>query len=50
MIKSDIVKIEFIKDNQKIEDILKAKGIKPVRWAVVSVDEKEMVLSVSFEY
>lgn len=49
MIKSDIVKIEFTNNNQRIEDILKSKGIKPVRWAVVAVENNEMLISVSYE-
>ena len=49
MITSDIVEIEFTKDNRKIETILRQRGIEPLRWAIVSVLSDKLVISVSYE-
>ena len=49
MIKSEIIKIEFTTDMERIENILKNQGINPIRWAVVSVDEKNIFVNVSYK-
>ena len=50
MIKSDIIKIEFTKEREQIENALKTRGINPIRWAVVAVEkEKFLVLNVSYK-
>lgn len=48
MITSKIIKIKYTNDNTIIEQELKAKGIDPLRWAVIHADENELTLCVSF--
>ncbi len=48
MIKSDIIKIPFSTDNNEIINILRSKGIIPLRWAVVKVNEDSLEISVSY--
>lgn len=49
MIKSKIVKINKIKnfDNRYIENTLSKMGFELVRWAIVSIDETYLEISVS---
>ena len=51
MIKSDIIKIPRIEnfDNDYIENELSKKFAVVIRWAVVDVEENELVVSVSYE-
>lgn len=43
-----IPKIENISSGY-IEEMLKKQGINPLRWAIVKVTEKALIVSVSFE-
>ena len=49
MVKSEIVKIKYTQDIEKIESELKKDGIEPLRWAIVAVEDEELLISVSFE-
>ena len=49
MVKSELIKIPYTKDNDVIENELHSMGIEPLRWAVVLVEREELLLSVSFE-
>jgi hypothetical protein len=48
MIVSEIIEIEKINDNLEIERALRARGIEPVRWAVVEVLTDKFRISVSY--
>jgi len=47
---SDIIEIPKIEDfdNYYIEDELSKRGIDPIRWAIVEVSEKLILISVSY--
>lgn len=49
MITSKMLKLNFTNDSKKIENELKALGIEPLRWAVVSVNDEFLLISVSYE-
>lgn len=48
MVKSEVIKIKYTNDNNVIENELRSMGIEPLRWAVVSVEKDELLISVSF--
>ena len=49
MITTRTVTIPYTNDNEVIENELRKRGIDPVRWAVVSVEDNELYVSVSYE-
>ena len=49
MITTENIKIPYTNDNTVIEQRLYDMGIDPLRWAIVSVDEENLTLTVSFE-
>lgn len=51
MIKSDIVKIPRIEnfDNDYVEQELSKLFSSVIRWAIIDVQENELIISVSFE-
>ena len=49
MIKSEIVKINYTNDNTVVESELKKMCINPLRWAIVAIENEEMLISVSFD-
>lgn len=51
MIKSDIIKIKKIEnfDNIYIEQELSSKYNSVIRWAIVEIQENNLIISVSFE-
>ncbi|MDR1167685.1 MAG: hypothetical protein LBK53_02180 [Heliobacteriaceae bacterium] len=48
MIVSEIIEIERVHDNLEIENILRERGIDPVRWAVTGVCGDKFEVSVSY--
>lgn len=50
MIVSEILKLNINNsfDNKDIENALNEKGITPLRWAVISIEEQELMVSVSY--
>ena len=49
MITTETVTIPYTNDNEVIEKELYSRGIEPLRWAVVSADDKDLLISVSYE-
>lgn len=49
MITTRTVTIPYTNDNEVVENELRKRGIDPVRWAVVSVEDNELYVSVSYE-
>ena len=43
------INIELPVSNEKILNALSAKGIKPLRWAIIQVKENIFTISVSYE-
>jgi len=48
MIVSKIIEIDKTNDNLEIERALRARGIEPVRWAVIETLRDKFRLSVSY--
>lgn len=51
MIKSDVIKIKKIEnfDNDYVEQELSKLFLSVIRWAIVDVQENDLVISVSYE-
>ena len=49
MVKTETFELTFTTDDENIEQQLISKGINPLRWAVVSVKENKILVSVSYQ-